>query len=76
MLMPVPPGEPLHCPVCKTAIQVPLQAQMRAVESGTAIGCPKCKGVWLYRLLPKPLFAPLATPKRKRGPKRYHPKEE
>jgi Zn-finger nucleic acid-binding protein len=49
---------------------------MRAVDSGTAINCPKCGGVWLYRLMPKPVFAPLATPKRKRGPKRYHPKED
>lgn len=76
MLMPVPTNEPLHCPVCQTPIQIPLQARMRAADIGTAVSCPKCGGTWLLRLTPHPQFAPLATPKRKRGPKRYHPKDE
>ncbi|HUQ70457.1 MAG TPA: hypothetical protein VM165_13080 [Planctomycetaceae bacterium] len=74
--MPVPPGEPLRCPQCRAVIVVPLQARVQAAGPGTAVSCPYCGGLWLYRLTPQPQFAPLFTPKRKRGPKRYHPKEE
>ena len=76
MLMPIPPDQPrIVCPACGADMLVPLQARMRAAESGTAVNCAKCGGVWLLQLKPDPVFSSLSTPKRKRGPKRYHPPE-
>jgi len=74
--MPVSGGDPLACPQCGTEIRLTLAAWLRAVDIGTAVSCPHCHGAWLLQCQPNPEFLPLATPKRKRGPRRYHPDEE
>jgi DNA-directed RNA polymerase subunit RPC12/RpoP len=76
MLMPIVRPQPISCPACGVEIVLPLQAKLRAQDLGTAISCPKCGGTWLLKLQPAPAFLPLSTPKRKRGPKRYHPDAE